>query len=72
MSLNQSVTKAVNEIINDFIKKIATKYDLDPNELLSVWDNKEIKNTDKKILDTSPDKDQNDLSHKFPRLADLC
>ena len=49
MSLNQSVTKAVNEIINDFIKKIAIKYDLDTNELLSVWDNKEVKNTDKKI-----------------------
>ena len=73
MSLNQSVTKAVNEIINDFIKKIATKYDLDPNELLSVWDNKEIKNTDKKILDTSPDKDQNDLSqYKKTDLQAMC
>ena len=37
MSLNQSVTKAVNEVINNFIQKIASKYDLDPAEILAEW-----------------------------------
>jgi len=70
MSLNQSVFKAVNEIINDFIKKIATKYDLDPNELLSVWDNKEVKNTDKKI-DTLPS-DTDFSQYKKTDLQAMC
>jgi hypothetical protein len=70
MSLNQSVSKAVNEIINDFIKKIANKYDLDPNELLSVWDNKEVKNTDKKI-DTLPS-DTDFSQYKKTDLQAIC
>lgn len=70
MSLNQSVSKAVNEIINDFIKKIASKYDLDPNELLSVWDNKDVKNTDKKI-DTLPS-DTDFSQYKKTDLQAIC
>jgi hypothetical protein len=42
MSLNQTVTKAVNEVINKFIKNISTKYDLDPNELLAEWEDNKI------------------------------
>ena len=38
MSLNQTVTKALNEAVNNFICKIAIKYDLDQNDLMSEWD----------------------------------
>ena len=38
MSLNQTVAKALNEAVTNFIKQIATKYNLDTNELLSEWD----------------------------------
>jgi hypothetical protein len=86
MSLNQTVTKAVNEIINSFVKKIATKYDLDQNELLCLWNDsdtsgkKVIKSTDKKIVDTpivdkntNNDLNQIDLSqYKKTDLQDMC
>ena len=38
MSLNQTVAKALNEAVNNFISKIAIKYDLDQNELMTEWD----------------------------------
>lgn len=38
MSLTQSVTKAIDEVIHNFIQQISTKYDLDPNEVLTVWE----------------------------------
>lgn len=38
MSLKQTVTKAVDEIIFEFISQVATKYNLDPNELITMWD----------------------------------
>ena len=77
MSLNQTVTKAVNEVINKFIKNIATKYDLDPNELLAEWEDNKIstKPIVNKSLDTNiPDiMDQNTLSqYKKTDLQDLC
>ena len=86
MTLNQTVTKAVNEIINSFVKKIATKYDLDQNELLCLWNDsdtsgkKVIKSTDKKIVDTpivdkntNNDLNQIDLSqYKKTELQDMC
>jgi hypothetical protein len=84
MSLNQTVTKAVNEVINKFIKNIATKYDLDPNELLAEWEDNKIstKPIVNKPLDTKPivnksldtdNIDQNTLSqYKKTELQDLC
>ena len=38
MSLNQIVSKALNEAVNNFIHQIAIKYNLDQNELMSEWD----------------------------------
>lgn len=38
MSLNQTVAKALNEAVNNFIRQIAIKYNLDQNELMSEWD----------------------------------
>ena len=87
MSLNQTVTAAVNEIINDFVKKIAIKYNLDPKDVMSVWDNNEvtskkvIKSTDTKILDKPPivikktndDMDENSLlQYKKTDLQAMC
>lgn len=86
MSLNQTVTKAVNEIINSFVTKISIKYDLDKNELLSLWDSNEtsskkvIKSNDKKIVDTpifdkntNNELNQTDLSqYKKTELQDIC
>jgi len=38
MSLNQTVAKALNEVVSNFISQIAIKYNLDQNELMSEWD----------------------------------
>jgi hypothetical protein len=38
MSLNQTVAKVLNEAVNNFIRQIAIKYNLDQNELMSEWD----------------------------------
>jgi len=38
MSLNQTVAKALNEAVNNFVRQIAIKYNLDQNELMSEWD----------------------------------
>jgi len=38
MSLNQTVAKALNEAVNNFIRQIAIKYNLDQDELMSEWD----------------------------------
>jgi hypothetical protein len=83
MSLNQTVTKAVNEVINTFIKNIATKYNLDPNELLAEWeDNSTSTKVNKQPVKKSPltdipsandNIDQNTLSqYKKPELQALC
>ena len=80
MSLNQTVTKAVNEVINKFIKNIATKYDLDPNELLAEWEDnstskviKQPVNKQSDIPSGNDDIDQNTLTqYKKTELQDLC
>ena len=81
MSLNQSVTNAVNEIINSYIKQIATKYNLDINELLSEWNNNSEQKIDKVHLKKIPDAsatdsaelDQNTLSqYKKLELQAMC
>ena len=80
MSLNQTVTKAVNEVINKFIKNIATKYDLDPNELLAEWEDNSTSKVNKQPVNKQPDIpsgnddiDQNTLTqYKKTELQDLC
>ena len=37
MSLEQAVTKVVNDIVQIYISRVSEKYDLDQNELLSMW-----------------------------------
>jgi hypothetical protein len=80
MSLNQTVTKAVNEVINNFIQQISSKYDLDPNDLLQMWDCNSIltKVVPKKSLVTNipsatDDIDENALlQYKKPEIQALC
>lgn len=80
MSLNQTVTKAVNEVINNFIQQISSKYDLDPNDLLQMWDcnstltkvvSKKSVVTD--IPSATDDIDENALlQYKKPEIQALC
>jgi hypothetical protein len=77
MSLNQTVTKAVNEVINNFIQQISSKYDLDPNDLLQMWDCNSIltKVVPKKsvVADIPSDIDENALlQYKKPEIQALC
>lgn len=77
MSLNQTVTKAVNEVINNFIQQISSKYDLDPNDLLQMWDCNSVltKVVPKKsvVTDIPSDIDENSLlQYKKPEIQALC
>jgi hypothetical protein len=77
MSLNQTVTKAVNEVINNFIQQISSKYDLDPNDLLQMWDcNSILTKVDPKksvVTDIPSDIDENSLlQYKKPEIQALC
>lgn len=38
MSLSQTVTKAVNEVIHSYIEQVADKYELDVADLLELWE----------------------------------
>ena len=40
MNLSETIKKAIDEIIHNYIQTIATKYDLDPNELIIEWEGK--------------------------------
>ena len=44
MSFSQSVTKAVDAVVEKYISTIATKYDLPKEELFGLWSGKEIVN----------------------------
>ena len=80
MSLSQSVTKAINDIVHSFIQQLADKYNLDPNELLSEWEgNSSSKRlTPKKSLITDIPKQTDEintddlLNYKKPELQALC
>lgn len=77
MSLNQTVTKAVNEVINNFIQQISSKYDLDPNDLLQMWDcNSKVvpkKSLVTDIPSATDDIDENSLlQYKKPEIQALC
>ena len=77
MSLNQTVTKAVNEVINNFIQQISSKYDLDPNDLLQMWDcNSNLTKVVQKksvVTDIPSDIDENALlQYKKPEIQAIC
>lgn len=84
MTLSETVTKAVDEVIHTFIQQIANKYDLDSNELLAVWEGgssgkKVVRKTSSKkssitdIPNVDDDIDPNDLlNYKKPELQALC
>lgn len=42
MSLSESVTKAVDGVIYSFIEQVASKYNIEPTELLSIWEGKSV------------------------------
>lgn len=79
MSLNDSLTKAMDSIIHLFIEQIASKYNIEPNELLSIWEGKSsqtkiISNSD--ITDIPSPKEDLDpnvlLKYKKTELQALC
>ncbi len=84
MSLSETVTKAVGEVIHTFIQQIANKYDLDSNELLVLWEGGglekkvDMKTSSKKssvmdIPNVDNDIDPDDLlKYKKPELQALC
>lgn len=83
MSLSQTVTKSVDEVIHNFIQQLANKYNLDANELLAEWEGKSSgKKTNMKpakkslILDLpNPDEDVDHdvlLKCKKPELQAMC
>lgn len=80
MSLGQSVTKAINDIIHSFIQQLADKYNLNPNELLNEWEGNysSKKLTPKKLSITDIPKQTDEintndlLNYKKPELQALC
>ena len=78
MSLNQTVTKALNEAVNNFIQQIAIKYNLDQNELMTEWDGATPSKTKASVKKSSTpntvdNMDETTLSqYKKPELQALC
>jgi len=86
MSLSQSVTKAVNEIVYSFIQQISEKYNLDGAELLKEWDSEMVmqkparktatKSSTSSVVDlpSATDELNSDdlLKYKKPELQALC
>lgn len=80
MSLNQTVTKAINEVIANFVQQISSKYDLDPNDLLELWNGNSIltkvvpkKSVVTDIPSATDDIDENALlQYKKPEIQALC
>ena len=76
MSLNQAVTKALNEAVNNFIKQISIKYDLNPDDLLSEWNGTTPTKAKTKICSDKTESDNIDEAtlsqYKKAELQDLC
>lgn len=80
MSLNDSLTKAVDSIIHSFIEQIASKYNIEASELLFIWEGNstESKNISSKsfITDIPQANDELDynvlLKCKKPEIQALC
>ena len=52
MSLSLTITESIEEVIQTFIERVATKYNLNNTELKSLWQGDEVKT--KKIETGSP------------------
>lgn len=68
MSLSQTLVKAVNDAIHTFITLIADQYNLDENELISLWDenevvSKSVKNKSKSLQQS--DENVDDVDHSL-------
>lgn len=70
MSLSQAVTKVVDEVVQTYISRIAEQYNLDRNELVSLWS----KNTDIKYSKPSTSSSGNSqlFNLKKAELIELC
>lgn len=75
MSLSYSVKTAVDNVVHEFILKVAKKYDLDANELLVEWEGGEG-DGNIKVSETSKVNDELDhakiLTMKVPELKAMC
>lgn len=80
MSLSESVTKAVDGIIHSYIEQVASKYNIEPNELLSIWEGKSVvsktqpfKSSITNITSTTGELDHDTLlKAKKPEIQALC
>jgi len=79
MSLSETVIKAIDDVIHNYIHTIAMKYDIDPNDLLAEWEGTSVKPA-KKVNSTIPTissdvvdiKYDELLKYKKTDLQDLC
>ncbi len=76
MSLSNTVSKAIDDIIHTFISNIAKKYNLDPNDLLNDWEGKSSVGKESSIVsELSSDGNVSHeelLKYKKPELQALC
>lgn len=59
MSLSKSITKSIEYIIDEYIKKISKKYNVDKNDLKSLWTGELVNSTN---VSTNLDSEMDDLS----------
>lgn len=75
MPFNQSLTKAVDEIIYSFVQQVADKHNLDPNELITMWNGESSGKTNSSVttIQSTDDMDTQDVwKLKKPELQALC
>lgn len=75
MPFNQSLTKAVDEIIYSFVQQVADKHNLDPNELITMWNGEHSgkSNTSVTTIPSTDDMYNQDVwKLKKPELQALC
>lgn len=75
MPFNQSLTKAVDEIIYSFVQQVADKHNLDPNELITMWNGEPSGKTNTSVttIPYTDDMDNQDVwKLKKPELQALC
>jgi hypothetical protein len=76
MSISQSVTNAVRNVVQLYITQIADKYNLDQKDLLDMWDCEDVKITPKKVF--KPTNTDSSLDHSELKklnkaeLVELC
>lgn len=82
MSLSNSILKSINEIVHNYIIQISSKYELDANDLLELWEgesneteNKTVNNNKKKpsnttVINNKESEELNKLTKQ--KLIELC